>query len=53
MAAAVLFGYYLVTGESPTMIPTRIDNFFNAPREPEQGSHRYYQDPDERYKDKM
>ena len=49
--AGVLFGYFILTGKSPTQIPSDINNFFNKSREPEKRSLRYYQDPEKRYKD--
>ncbi len=47
----VSFGYYLITGKSPTEIPSEISFFFNKHREPESTSHRYYVNPEERIKD--
>ncbi|MCK5070206.1 MAG: hypothetical protein KAR01_06675 [Desulfocapsa sp.] len=51
--AGVLAGYYFFTGNSPADIPTSVDTFFNAPREPEKGTHKYYTDPEKRYGDSI
>jgi len=51
--AGILVGYFFLTGKSPAEIPARIDQFFNTPRAPEDGTHRYYNDPEERYKDQL
>jgi hypothetical protein len=51
--AGVLLGYFLLTGKPPTQIPSDINNFFNKSRAPEEQTHRYYQDPEKRYKDYM
>jgi len=48
------FGYYYLTGSSPTEIPSAINTFFNGPQAaPEKNTHRYYKDPEDRYGKKL
>ena len=43
-------GYYALTGESPTEIPSAINTFLNGPQAaPEEHSKRYYKEPEDRY----
>lgn len=52
--SGVGFGYYYLTGSSPTEIPSAINTFFNGPQAaPEKNTHRYYKDPEDRYGKKL
>lgn len=51
IVGGICAGYYFITGKSPAGIPSEIDAFFNGPQVPEKTSHRYYSDPEKRFKD--
>ncbi len=45
--------YSFITGKSPADIPHAINSFFNDPKTETEPSHRYYKDPEERFKDQL
>ncbi len=51
VAGGISVGYYLITGKSPTEIPSDVNYFFNKSREADSSSNRYYINPEKRYKE--
>ncbi len=51
VAGGIALGYYFLTGRSLSEIPAEVDHFFNKPREAEPTSHKYYINPEKRYKE--
>jgi len=49
IVAGLGFGYYLLTGKSPSNIPADINTFLNRRPTKVEPSHRYYQDRKEHY----
>jgi hypothetical protein len=41
--------YYAITGKSPFLIPTEVNNYFSETQTQDEPSHTYYQDPEKRY----
>lgn len=46
-------GYFLLTGEYPIQIPAEINKYFNTPRAPDKGTHRYSSDPEQQFGDQL
>ncbi len=51
--SGVSLAYYAITGKSPTHIPGDLNSYFSEPQLQDEGSHKYYQDPDKRYGDQV
>jgi len=49
ICSGICLGYYIITGKSPTQIPSEINAYFGDPHLQDEPSHKYYQDPEKVY----